>query len=81
MREATIEVLNVGEIVMGAPTSGRFFVREYEDGEERGGSFFETLEEADNHVADYISKDEEDSDFLTALVNKAKSLTNKPEDF
>ena len=57
MREATIEVLNVGEIVMGTPTSGRFFVREYEDGEERGGSFFETLEEADNHVADYISKD------------------------
>ena len=64
MREATIEVLNVGEIVMGTPTTGRFFVREYENGEERGGSFFETLEEADNHVADYISKDGEDSDFL-----------------
>ena len=64
MREATIEVLNVGETVMGTPTTGRFFVREYEDGEERGGSFCETLEEADNRVADYISKDGEDSDFL-----------------
>ena len=64
MREATIEVLNVGETVMGTPTTGRFFVRLLEDGEECGGAFFETLEEADNHEADYISKDGEDSDFL-----------------
>ena len=33
MREATIEVLNVGETVMGTPTTGRFFVRFLEDGE------------------------------------------------
>jgi len=57
MREATIEVLNKDEMVMGTPTTGRYFVREYEDGEERGGAFFETLKEADQHVANYISEE------------------------
>lgn len=56
VREATIEVLNKGEMVMGTPTTGRFFVREYEDGEEVGGAFFETLEEADRHIEQYVRK-------------------------
>ncbi|MDP6587018.1 MAG: hypothetical protein QF704_05450 [Anaerolineales bacterium] len=59
MREATIEVLTKGEKVLGSPTIGRYMVREYEDGEERGGAFFETLKEADQHVANYISEEEE----------------------
>jgi len=41
---------------MGTPTTGRFFVREYEDGEEVGGAFFETLEEADRHIEQYVEQ-------------------------
>ena len=56
MREARIEVLNKDEMVMGTPTTGQFFVREYEDGEEVGGAFFETPEEADRHIEQYVRK-------------------------
>ncbi len=54
MREATIEVLNKDEQVLGSPTAGRYHVQEYEDGEPTGGQFFETLEDADKHVAEFI---------------------------
>jgi len=56
VKEARIEVLNKDEMVMGTPTTGRFFVREYEDGEEVGGAFFETLEEADRHIEQYVEQ-------------------------
>ena len=46
MREATIEVLEKGEKVLGSPTIGRYMVREYNDGEETGGGFYKTLEDA-----------------------------------
>jgi hypothetical protein len=58
MRQATIEVLEKGEHVLGTPTMGRYMVREYRDGEETGGAFYKTLEDADKHVANYIQEKE-----------------------
>ena len=60
MREATIEVLNRGEKVLGSPTIGRYMVREYNDGEETGGAFYKTLEDADKHVTEYIQENDDD---------------------
>ena len=56
MRQATIEVLEKGEKVLGSPTIGRYFVREYNDEQETGGAFYKTLEDADKHVANYIQE-------------------------
>ena len=53
MRTATIEILNEGETIFGSRTNGEYFVREYEDGEEMGGGFFKTIEEAEAQVRDY----------------------------
>lgn len=60
MKEATIEVLNKGEYVLGTPTMGRYMVREYRDGEEVGGAFYKTLRDADKHVANYVKETEHD---------------------
>ena len=46
MKTATIEILNEGETIFGSRTAGQYFVRRYEDGEEMGGGFFKTIEEA-----------------------------------
>ena len=35
MKKATIEILHEGETVLGSRTAGAYFVREYEDGEEK----------------------------------------------
>ena len=59
MRSATIEVLEKGEIVLGSPTIGRYFVREYRDDEEVGGAFFKQLKDADKHVAEYIQENDD----------------------
>ena len=40
--KTTIEVLNDGEKVFGSNTTGNYFVREYENDQEMGGSFFKT---------------------------------------
>ena len=53
MRTATIEILHEGETVFGSRTAGEYFVREYEDGEEMGGGFFKTIEEAETEVREY----------------------------
>ena len=53
MKTATIEILNEGETVFGSRTAGDYFVREYEDGEEMGGGFFKTMEEAEAEVREY----------------------------
>ena len=53
MKKATIEVLYEGETVLGSNTNGQYMVREYEDNEEMGGSFFNTIEEAETHVLKY----------------------------
>ena len=56
MKTATIEILEEGETIFGSPTNGEFFVRRYEDGEEMGGGFFKTMEEAETCVREYQSE-------------------------
>ena len=53
MKTATIEILKQGETIFGSRTAGKYFVRRYEDEEEMGGSFFETIEEAETKVKEY----------------------------
>ena len=53
MKTATIEILNEGETIFGSRTAGQYFVRRYEDGEEMGGGFFKTIEEAETDVREY----------------------------
>ena len=53
MKTATIEILNEGETIFGSRTTGQYFVRRYEDGEEMGGGFFKTIEEAETEVREY----------------------------
>ena len=53
MKTATIEILKQGETIFGSRTAGEYFVRRYEDEEEMGGSFFETIEEAETNVKEY----------------------------
>jgi hypothetical protein len=53
MRKATIEVLEEGELIFGSPTTGKWFVRRYEDGKEMGGGFFKTKKEAIVHAREY----------------------------
>ena len=53
MKKATIEILEEGETIFGSRTGGNYMVREYEDGEEMGGSFFKTIEEAEVRVHEY----------------------------
>ena len=53
MKTATLEVLEPDERIFGSKTSGEFFVREYLDGEEMGGSFFKTEKEAKEYIVEY----------------------------
>ena len=53
MKTATIEILNEGETIFGSRTAGEYFVREYENGEEMGGSFHKYLHDAVSHVRKY----------------------------
>ena len=46
----TLEELNEGELIFGSRTAGKWFVREYEDDVEMGGSFFKTEEEAKTYI-------------------------------
>ena len=55
MRTATLEVLEEGELIFGTRTNGSYFVREYEDNIEMGGSFFKTEEEAKSHITEFES--------------------------
>ena len=60
MKTATIEILNEGEKVLGSPTYGQYMVREFDDeGEEMGGSFYETMDEAEAHVKNYQNTTQE----------------------
>ena len=56
MRTATLEVLEEGELIFGSRTAGSYFVREYEDDVEMGGSFFKTEEEAKAHMETLTEK-------------------------
>ena len=42
--------LEQGEKVLGSKTSGKYFVREYENDQEIGGSFFKTRDEAWKYI-------------------------------
>jgi len=53
MKRATLEILEPGEKIFGSPTGGRYFVQEFEDDVPRGGSFFKTIEEAEQHMLKY----------------------------
>ena len=64
MKRATIEVLNDGEKVLGSNTAGKYFVREYEDDQEMGGSFFKTKLEAWRYLTIY----EEDNPERACLI-------------
>ena len=63
-KRATLEILDPGEKIFGSPTNGRYFVQEFEDGEPRGGSFFETIQEAENYMVEYEAGDKTDSNVL-----------------
>ena len=59
--KATIEILFDEEIVLGSPTIGKYWVRYFdEDGEEVGGSFYETIQEAHDEVIDYQNTNDEE---------------------
>jgi Zn/Cd-binding protein ZinT len=60
MRKATIEVLKKDEKVLGSPTIGRYHVLEYQDDEQVGGQFFETMKEANKHVSQYIQESDDE---------------------
>ena len=53
MKRATLEILEPGEKIFGSPTGGRYFVQEFEDDVPRGGAFFKTIEEAEQHMLKY----------------------------
>ena len=53
MKTATLETLEPGAVILGSFTNGQYFVREYVDGEEMGGSFFKTEQEAKNYIKEY----------------------------
>ena len=59
MKKATIEILHEDESVLGSKTSGQYMVREYEDGEEMGGSFHKYLHDAVSHVREYQDMEKE----------------------
>ena len=50
MKTATLEVLDEGELIFGCRTNGGYLVREYDNNEEMGGSFFKTEKEANAHI-------------------------------
>ena len=53
MKTTTIEVLEPGETIFGAPTAGKYFVRRFEDEVEMGGGFFKTKKEAQQHAKEW----------------------------
>jgi len=59
MKKATIEILHEDETILGSPTNGQYFVREFENGEEMSGSFHKYLHDAVNHVKKYQEMDYE----------------------
>jgi len=59
MKKATIEILHEDETILGSRTNGQYFVREYENGEERSGSFHKYLHDAVSHVKKYQEMDPE----------------------
>ena len=63
-KRATLEILEPGEKIFGSPTDGKYFVQEFEDDEPRGGQFFKTIQEAEQHMVEYEAGDETDTKVL-----------------
>ena len=63
-RRATLEILDAGEKIFGSPTGGKYFVQEFENDEPRGGSFFQTIQEAEKHMVEYEAGEDFDSKVL-----------------
>ena len=63
-RRATLEILDAGEKIFGSPTGGKYFVQEFENDEPRGGSFFQTIQEAEKHMVEYEAGGEADTKVL-----------------
>ena len=63
-KRATLEILDPGEKIFCSPTDGKYFVQEFEDDEPRGGQFFKTIKEAENHMVEYEAGNETDSKVL-----------------
>ena len=53
IRRATLEILQDGETIFGSQTGGKYFVQEFENEQPKGGSFFNTIEEAEKHMVQY----------------------------
>ena len=53
MKRATLEILEPGEKIFGSHTGGRYWVQEFEDDQPKGGQFFTTIEEAEQHMLKY----------------------------
>ena len=59
VKKATIEILYEDEKVLGSPTIGSYMVRYYdEDDEELGGSFHETIAEAEISAREFQENEE-----------------------
>ena len=58
MKEALIEILEEGELVLGSRTNGKYMVRFFEDDEEQGGTFCKTLEDAGVKARDWKNQTE-----------------------
>ena len=63
-KRATLEILDAGEKIFGSPTGGKYFVQEFKNDEPRGGSFFQTIQEAEKHMVEYEAGDETDTKVL-----------------
>ncbi len=74
MKTATIEVLEQGEKVLGSKTSGKYFVREYENDQEIGGSFFKTRDEAWKYITIF---EEDNPEKACEIYPYAKEYLNK----
>ena len=74
MKTGTIEVLYDGEKFFGSNTTGNYFVREYEDGQEIGGSFFKTRDEAWKYITIF---EEDNPERACKIYPYAKEYLNK----
>ena len=52
MKRATLEIIDFN-LVIKPPIVGTYCVKIYEDEEEMGGSFFNTIEEAEKYMREY----------------------------
>ena len=70
MKIATIEILHDNETMLGSKTSGNYLVREFEDGVEVAGQFFNTMDEAESRVREYQGDSNLEND-LKGIIGSA----------